>query len=87
MSNNLILRRVEMTEEYRPLSDRPLVGTVTLTAAPTNAGPVFLRGDGGEDVPLTSGEYHLLKRISLSDVWLKGWPGDYVTVIGGTWRD
>ena len=87
MPNNLILRRVEVTDEYRPLTDAPLVGTVTLSAAPANAGPVFLRGDKGEDVPLHQSEFHTLKRIDLSLVHLKGQSGDYVTVIGGTWRE
>jgi len=87
MPNNLILRRVEVTEEYRPLSDVPLVGTVTLSAAPTNAGPIFLRSDDGEDVPMHQAEFHVFKRIDLSLVMIKGQPGDYVTAIGGTWRE
>ncbi len=85
MPNNLILRRVEVTPEFRPLSATTLIGTVDLSTPPFNAGPVFLKGDDGGEVEMVPGEAHQLVRVDLRDVWVRGDAGLVVTVIGGTW--
>jgi len=52
---------------------------------PTNAGSVLFRGDDGSDVPWVAGEFHHLVSIDLARLFVKGTPGDAVTVVGGTW--
>ena len=85
MPNNLILRVVELTEEFKPLSSQSLIGTVTISAPPSNTGPVFLRAGPGEEAWLVNGECHLLHRIELSSLEAKGAPGNVLTIIGGSW--
>lgn len=85
MANNVILRRFEVSGEYRPLSDRELVGTFDISTPPFNTGPVYLLGDDGSEVESIPGECHQLVRISLADIKVRGSPGDVVTIIGGTW--
>ena len=87
MANNVIMRHVEVTDAYRPLSDRPLIASAEIGAPPTNAGPVYFRGDQGDDVAWPVGSFHFFKRIDLSQLFVKGGRGDVVTIIGGTWRD
>jgi len=85
MPNNMILRRVEVTEGYRPLSERSLVMSGEICAPPFNPGPVFFRGDDGSDVPWIAGETHLAVRCDLSSLFVKGPEGAIITVVGGTW--
>ena len=85
MPNNLIMRRFEVTEDYRPLSDKPLVMSGEICSPPLNPGPVFFRGDNGSDVPWIAGECHLVVRCDLSEWFVKGPEGAIVTIVGGTW--
>ena len=85
MPNNLIIRRIEVTPEYRPLVDHALVGTFDISTPPFNSAPVYVQGDDGSDVELVPGECHQLVRISLDQVKVRGDAGCVVTVIGGTW--
>ncbi|MCL2647567.1 MAG: hypothetical protein FWD61_11270 [Phycisphaerales bacterium] len=84
--NNVVMLCVELTGEYRPLSEKPLVASVDINTSPNNAGPVFFRGTDGQDVPWLSSvaEWHALTRVDLSEIYVKGTPGDVVTVVGGT---
>jgi len=79
------MRKIELTTEYQPLLAGRFVASVTLSAIPSNSGNVFFRGDDGADVPWLPGEWHRFVRINLSEVYVKGTPGDTLTVIGGTW--
>jgi hypothetical protein len=83
--NNVVMRRIVLTGEYRPLVEHSLVATVDVSAPPGNAGPVFFLGDDGADVPWIAGEWHLLVRVDLSTVKVRGVPGDVLTLVGGTW--
>ena len=83
--NNVVMFRVVLSEEYRPLVEGSLVATVDVSAPPSNAGPVFFLGLDGEDVGWIAGEWHSLVRVDLSAIRVKGTPGDVLTVIGGTW--
>ena len=83
--NNMIMRTVPVTAEYKPLSAVSLIGTVTISALPSNIGDVFFRGDDGSDVAWVRGEWHPVVRVDLSEIFIKGTPGDAVTLIGGTW--
>ena len=84
--NNIIMRTVPVTADYQPLSAVSLVGSVTISIPPSNVGGVFFRGDDGSDVFWRVGEWHVFHRIDLASVFVKGTPGDEVSVIGGTWE-
>ena len=85
MPHNIVMRRIEVTEAYRPLSDRPLVMSGEICSPPFNPGPVFFRGDDGSDVPWIAGETHFFRRSNLAEIFVKGAPGSVVTIVGGTW--
>ena len=83
--NNTIMRSIEVTTQYQPLVTQRLVGSVTISCPPTNAGDVTFLGDDGSDVPWEPGEWHTFHRINLAEVKIKGTAGDVVTIVGGTW--
>ncbi len=83
--NNVIMRKINVTGSYQPLSAKRLVASVTISAQPTNSGPVFFRGDDGLDVTWLPGEWHEFRSVDLAEFRVKGAVGDAVTVIGGTW--
>ena len=82
--NNTIMRKIVVTDSYQPLVSDSLVGSVTISCLPTNAGDVFFKGDDGSDVPWKPGQWIDFRRIDLAEVEIKGTPDDVVTVIGGT---
>ena len=83
--NNVIMRKVDVTENYTPLVSEKTVCTVTISAPPTNVGNVFFKADDGSDVFFLPGEWHCLVRVNLADIQIKGTVGDVVTLVGGTW--
>lgn len=83
--NNVIMRKIVVTAAYQPLVAARLVGSVTITCAPDNAGQVNFQGDDGSDVPWAAGEFHSFRSVDLSTVKVKGTAGDVVTVVGGSW--
>ena len=85
MVHNIIMRTVPVTEEYAPLSTVSLVGSVTISTPPSNTGDVFFKGDDGSDVLWLVGQWHEFFSVDLSKIFVKGTPGDVISVIGGTW--
>ena len=83
--NNVVMRKIDVTGRYQPLASAELVGTVTISAQPTNSGPVYFKGDDGLDVPWLPGEWHAFVRVNLAEIEVKGAAGDVVTLVGGTW--
>jgi len=83
--NNTIMRKIVVTDSYLPLVSESLVGSVTISCLPTNAGDVFFKGDDGSDVPWKPGQWIDFRRVDLAAIEIKGTPDDVVTVIGGTW--
>ena len=83
--NNTIMRTVEVTEQFQPLVQERLVGSVTISCPPTNAGDVIFLGDDGSEVTWLPGEWHRFRSIDLASVQVKGTTGDRVTIVGGTW--
>jgi len=85
--HNVILRTITVTNTWQSLSDKPLVGSVTISAPPSNAATVLLRStdDPVNEVFFVNGEWHDFQRIDLSTLQVKGTSGDKLTVIGGTW--
>jgi len=84
--NNLIMRKIVVTAEYQPLVAGRLVCSGTISALPNNVGEVFFKGDDGSDVPWLAGEWHRVVSVDLSEIFVRGTPGDAVTIIGGTWE-
>ena len=83
--NNAVMFNFALTGEYRPLSEKPLVVSVDISAPPTNVDPVFFRGTDGNGVLWVRSEWHTMIRVDLSTIYVKGTPGDVVSVVGGTW--
>jgi hypothetical protein len=83
--NNTIMRKIDVTGSYQPLVGESLVGSVTISCLPTNAGDVIFKGDDGSDVPWKPGQWIDFRRVDLAAIECKGTPGDVVTAIGGTW--
>jgi len=83
--HNIIMRTVPVTAEYQPLSPTSLVGSVTISTLPSNSSDVFFRGDDGSDVPHQPGEWYEYFSVDLSEIFVKGTPGDVVKIVGGTW--
>jgi hypothetical protein len=83
--NNIIMRKITVTGSYQPLVSGKLIGSVTISALPTNTGNVLFKGDDGLDVPWLPGEWHQFKSVDLGSIQIKGTGGDVVSVVGGTW--
>ena len=83
--NNTIMRKIDVTADWQSLSDEQLVGTVDVSTPPGNADSVLFKGDDGSEVPWVPGEYHTLKSVNLAEIFIKGTPGDTVSVVGGSW--
>ncbi|AQT67943.1 hypothetical protein STSP2_01095 [Anaerohalosphaera lusitana] len=83
--NNIIARKIDLTDQFQQLSESKTVGTVTVTALSGNSSEVILLGDTGDQVPLVPGEWHTFIRVDLARINVKGSAGDGVTVVGGTW--
>ena len=84
--NNVILRTIPLTAEFRALSPKDVeIGSVDVTAPPSNRQPVIFAGDDGSEVAWIPGEYHVLLRVNLGAVRARGAPGDVLTLVGGTW--
>ena len=83
--NNVIMRKIVLTDTYQPLSEVQLIGSVTISCPPLNAANAIFKGDEDAEVPWIPGEWHDFRSINLADLQVKGTPGDVVTVVGGTW--
>ena len=83
--NNIIMRKIDVTDSYQPLVTDSMVATVTISCPPGNSDPVQFKGDDGSDVPWVAGEWHELQSVDLAGIEVKGTPGDVVTIVGGTW--
>jgi len=85
--NNVILRKINLTGDWQPLSAVRLVGSVTIATPPANAGNVLFRtvGEPAQEVAWVPGEWYDFHRIDLSEIQVKGTVGDVVTLVGGSW--
>ncbi len=80
--NNTIMRKVEITENWKPLNQGSLFFAGSISCPPENAADVTFEGDDGSEVPWVPGEWHDFTLIDLSAVRVKGAAGDVVTIIG-----
>lgn len=83
--NNIVMRKMDITSGFAPISSVSLIVSVTISCPPSNVDDVFFVGDDGVDVPWMPGEWHEFRSIDLSSIQIKGTVGDIVTIIGGTW--
>ena len=86
--NNVIMRKIDVTGVYQPLSNVELIGSFTISTPPTNTNDVLFKGDDGSDVLWIPSEWHAFKSVNLAEIQIKGTPGspaDVVTIVGGTW--
>lgn len=83
--NNTIMRTITVTADYQPLASQRLVGSVTISCSPGNAAAVIFKGDDGSEVPWIAGEWHSFRSIDLGAIFVKGTPGDTISIVGGTW--
>ena len=84
MANGVLMRQVAVTATAHPLGGNE-VYTVDVSCPPTNSGPVFFKVGAQAEVPWVVGEWHNLKKVKLSDITVRGNPGDFVSLVGGTW--
>ncbi len=83
--NNVIMRKIDVTDSYLAFSVSSLVASVTISTPSGNIADVTFKTPEGYEVPWSPGEWHEFKSIDLSEIQVKGTVGDTVTIIGGTW--
>ncbi|HOD83744.1 MAG TPA: hypothetical protein PKG77_20175 [Phycisphaerae bacterium] len=83
--NNPFMRKIVLTANYQPLASAKLVLSVEISCLPTNASNALFKCGGDVDVPWIPGEWHDFVGIDLSEIQVKGTPGDVVTAVGGSW--
>jgi len=81
---NPFMRKIVLTAAYQPLSTVKLVLSVQVSCLPGNAGNALFKCGGDTDVPWIPGEWHDFVGIDLSEIQVKGTPGDLITIIGGS---
>ena len=84
MANGILLRQIAVTATFQPLGGNE-VFTVDVSCPPTNSGPVYFKVGDQPEVPWIASEWHNFVRIKLKDVFVRGTPGDVVSLVGGTW--
>lgn len=90
MARKFIARKVTLTQTPTALSATPLVGKITLSFLPSNAGPAAIYDPTdvslANPVPVIAGESVIdLDDVDLSKIKVAGTPGDIATIIGTTW--
>jgi len=84
MANGVVMRQIALSETHQPLGGNE-VFTVDVSCPPTNTGPVFFKVGAQAEVPWVVGQWHSLKKVKLSEITVRGNPGDFVLLVGGTW--
>jgi hypothetical protein len=81
--NNVIIRKVNLTNQFQRLAATKVVGNFRFRAAAT--GTVVLLGDDGiTQIALERSEQFTLEGVDLSDIQAKGNLGDFIVIIGST---
>ena len=84
MANGVVMRQIALTGVLQPLGGNE-VFTVDVSCPPTNTGPAFFKVGADPEVMWLPSEWHCLHRVKLSDISVRGNPGDVVSIVGGTW--
>jgi hypothetical protein len=81
---NLVLLRVELTDEFKPLSDDRLIATFSLVASEKNTDDAILSDGKGAEIDLPAGMHFRFERVDLSELVVKSKVGEVVFVVGHT---
>jgi len=82
--NNPYMKDVVVTDAYTPLEAQRTVLSVMIQCPLSNAGPVYFRGPGFEDIAWPPGEWNPFRGLNLADIEVRGTPGDVVAIRGGS---
>ncbi|OQB78593.1 MAG: hypothetical protein BWX88_05153 [Planctomycetes bacterium ADurb.Bin126] len=82
--HNPFMRKIVLSNTYQPLATAKLVLSVEISCMPANAGNALFKCGNDVDVPWCAGEWHFFEGVDLSEIQVKGTPGDVVTIIGGS---
>ena len=81
---NPVLLKVELTEEFKPLSEETLVATFSLVASEKNTQDAVLTDGKGAEIDLPAGMQFRFERVDLSELQVRSKPGEAVFVVGHT---
>ena len=71
---------ITLTATYTAVGTGMFKGT--LTSADGNATAYLLSSDGITDIPIAAGKSHEYSAVDLATVFVKGTPGDTLTLVG-----
>jgi hypothetical protein len=81
---NLVLLKVELTDEFKPISEDRLVAAFALAASAKNTEEVVITDGQGAEVELAVGTQFRFERVDLSALLVKSKPGETLFVVGHT---
>jgi len=81
---NLVLLKVELTDEFKPLSEDRLIATFSLVASEKNTDDAILSDGKGAEIDLPAGMQFRFERVDLSELVVKSKVGEVVFVVGHT---
>ena len=79
---NLVLLKVELTDEFKPLSEDRLIATFSLVASEKNTDDAILSDGKGAEIDLPAGMQFRFERVDLSELVVKSKVGEVVFVVG-----
>ncbi len=81
---NIVLLKVELSEEFKPLSEGLLVATFTLVASEKNTQDAVLADGKGAEIDLPAGMQFRFERVNLNELLVRSKAGEVVFVVGHT---
>ncbi|HMN41178.1 MAG TPA: hypothetical protein PKE29_10060 [Phycisphaerales bacterium] len=81
---NTVLLRVDLTGDFKPLSEGTLVATFALLASEKNTQDVLVSDGKGAEIDLAAGREFRFERVDLSELQVKSKAGEVVFVVGHT---
>lgn len=79
---NVVILKVDLDNDDKPLSTVRLVATFTLTAAHTNTQAATLSDGKGNEVLVPPGVQYQFERVDLADLQVRSKAGEMVYVVG-----
>jgi len=81
---NSVLLKVELSEEFKPLSEQLLVATFALVASEKNTQDAILTDNNGAEIDLPAGTQFRFERVNLNELQVRSKAGEVVFVVGHT---
>lgn len=81
---NIVLLKVEMSGDPKPLSDTRLVATFTLMASEKNTQDALLTDDKGAEIDVPAGTQFRFERVDLNQLMVHSKAGEFMFVVGHT---